>query len=95
MDIGYALKSIRKQLSISQQDLADKCSISQTSISQIENGLKQPTRKTIEKICMVLDIPEAVVYIVAIEDNDVSPSKKEMYHLLYPSIKSLALGLVC
>lgn len=94
MNIGLAIKSIRKKLSITQYELAEKCDISQTSLSQIETGIKRPSQRTITKVCTVLDIPESIIYIVAMQEADVPPSKKGVYELVYPSIKSLALQMV-
>jgi len=94
MNIGLAIKSIRKKLSITQYDLAEKCDISQTSLSQIETGVKRPSQRTISKVCTVLDIPESIIYIVAMQEGDVPESKRSVYELVYPSIKSLALQMV-
>ena len=94
MNIGLAIKAIRKKLSITQYELAEKCELSQTSLSQIETGVKRPSQRTISKVCNVLDIPESIIYIVAMQDADVPPSKKGVYELVYPSIKSLALQMV-
>lgn len=94
MNIGLAIKSIRKKLSITQYELAEKCGISQTSLSQIETGVKRPSHKTLDKICLVLDIPESIIYIIAMEDADVPPGKRGIYDVVYPSIKSLALQMV-
>ena len=94
MNIGLAIKSIRKKLSITQYDLAEKCDISQTSLSQIETGVKRPSQRTISKVCHVLDIPESIIYIVAMQEGDVPESKRSVYELVYPSIKSLALQMV-
>jgi transcriptional regulator with XRE-family HTH domain len=94
MNIGSAIKSIRKKLSITQYELAEKCDLSQTSLSQIETGIKRPSQRTISKVCAVLDIPESIIYIVAMQESDVPPSKRGVYELVYPSIKSLALQMV-
>lgn len=94
MNIGSAIKSIRKKLSITQYELAEKCDLSQTSLSQIETGIKRPSQRTISKVCSVLDIPESIIYIVAMQESDVPPSKRGVYELVYPSIKSLALQMV-
>lgn len=94
MNIGSAIKSIRRKLSITQYELAEKCELSQTSLSQIETGVKRPSQRTINKVCNVLDIPESILYIVAMQEADVPPSKKGVYELVYPSIKSLALQMV-
>lgn len=94
MNIGLAIKTIRKKLAITQYELADKCDLSQTSLSQIETGVKRPSQRTITRVCSVLDIPESVIYIVAMQESDVPPSKKGVYDLVYPSLKNLALQMV-
>ncbi|MEI8280118.1 MAG: helix-turn-helix transcriptional regulator [Bacteroidota bacterium] len=94
MNVGIAIKQVRKQLGLTQQELAVKCNISQTSLSQIENGNKRPSAKTTKKICTALDIPESVIYILGMQDTDVPESKQNMYKLLFPSIRSLALEIV-
>ena len=94
MNIGSAIKSIRRKVGITQYELAEKCELSQTSLSQIETGVKRPSQRTLNKVCRVLDIPESILYIVAMQETDVPPSKKGVYELVYPSIKSLALQMV-
>jgi transcriptional regulator with XRE-family HTH domain len=94
MNIGLAIKTIRKKANITQHELAHKCELSQTSMSQIETGVKRPSQRTLKKICTVLDIPESIIYIVALQDTDVPANKKNIYQLVYPSIKNLALQIV-
>ena len=81
-------------MGITQHELAEKSGISQTSLSQIENAVKRPSNKTIRSICAVLEVPEAVVYILAMQDTDVPMNKKGVYDMLFPSIKNLALQIV-
>ncbi|WP_276132662.1 helix-turn-helix domain-containing protein [Polluticoccus soli] len=94
MNIGIAIRSIRRQLGITQYELAEKCNISQTSLSQIENGIKRPSNRTIKKVCEVLEIPESVIYILGMQETDVPVSRKSVYDMLFPSIKSMALQIV-
>lgn len=94
MNLGVAIRSVRRQLGITQQDLAERSGISQTSLSQIENSVKRPSNKTIQSICLVLEVPEAVLYILAMQDTDVPSNKKSVYDMLFPSIKNLALQIV-
>ncbi len=94
MNLGYAIRSVRKQMGITQYELADKCSISQTSLSQIENGIKRPSNRTIKRVCEVLDVPESVIYILGMQETDVPVSKKGVYDMLFPSIRNLALQIV-
>jgi transcriptional regulator with XRE-family HTH domain len=94
MNIGLAIRSIRRKLGVSQHDLAEKCQLTQTALSQIETGKKRPSQRTMDRICEALDIPQSIIYIVAMEDTDVSPGKKDVYDLVYPSIKTLALQMI-
>ncbi len=94
MNLGIAIRSVRRQLGITQQELSEKSGISQTSLSQIENAVKRPSNKSIKSICNVLEVPEAVIYILAMQDSDVPPGKKNVYDMLFPSIKNLALQIV-
>ena len=94
MNIGFAIRSIRTKLSIAQYELAEKCNISQTTLSQIETGRKRPSPKTLASICRVLDVPPAIIYIIAMEKEDVPQSKRAVYNLVFPSIKGLALQML-
>lgn len=94
MNVGAAIQKIRKRLNLSQKELAEKSVISQTSLSQIESGIKKPSKRTILKLCKVLDIPEAVIYLLAMEATDIAENKRNMYALIQPSIVSLSLELV-
>lgn len=94
MNIGIAIRSIRRQMGITQYELADKCAISQTSLSQIENGVKRPAVKTLNKICVALDVPESLIYILGMQEADVPESRKAVYTMVFPSIRNLALQIV-
>lgn len=94
MNLGVAIKSVRNRLGVSQEALSDSSGISQTSISQIENGVKQPTKKTLDKLCKALKIPEAVLYIIGLENSDIPASRKKIFNELYPQLKELASQIV-
>ena len=94
MNIGKAIKIVRRKRGVQQKDLADICLLSQTSISQIETGVKNPSQKTIERVCDALDIPECMLYMIALQEVDIAPSKRQTYRLLYPTMVSLILEVV-
>lgn len=93
MNLGSAIKTVRKHKGITQGDLSSKTSISQTSLSKIETGTT-PTEKNLKKICKALDVPPSVLYMLAMEHSDVPANKKKIYDLLFPSIRNLALEIV-
>lgn len=48
MNIGLAIKKIRKTQSISQKELAESCGITPTFMCLIENGKKEISMKTLK-----------------------------------------------
>ena len=54
MDIKEVMKSQRKKLGISQQDLAEMAEVGIATVKQIEAGKGNPSLSTIEKIMEVL-----------------------------------------
>lgn len=94
MNIGIAIRSIRRQSGMPQFELAEKCGISQTSLSQIENGAKRPSTRTLQKVCEILDVPQSIIYILGMQETDVPASRKKAYDMLFPSIRSMALQIV-
>ena len=94
MNIGHAIKQVRMHYGLSQIELSSKTGISQTSISQIESGAKNPSKRSVKKICDVLEIPEAILYVLGMEDLDVPDTRKSIYKQLYPAMKDFAVQLV-
>ncbi|HCD18965.1 XRE family transcriptional regulator [Macrococcoides caseolyticum subsp. caseolyticum] len=56
MNIGNTIKTIRKQRKMTQQQLADQMGISRSYLSDIENGNKNPSAKTLEKLAKKLNV---------------------------------------
>lgn len=94
MNIGNAIKQARQYFGYSQVELSELTGIAQTSISQIENGGKEPSKKTVQRICNALDIPVMVLYVLGMEDADVPASRKNAYRELYPAMKDFAIQMV-
>ena len=94
MNIGNAIQTIRKSKGISQLELSEKIDISQAALSQIESGLKKPGEKTLDKICLILETPKSLLYVLSIDDNDVPENRKVIYEKLFPEIKKSILTIV-
>ena len=94
MNLGLGIKQIRKSKGISQGELAEKIGLSPASMSMIENGVKRPTSKNLKKICDVLGVPEALIYLYTLEDSDIPKSKKEIYHTYYPYVKDMLTKII-
>ena len=68
-------------------DLADSIGISATSLSLIESGAKHPSKETLKKICMYLNVPQPFIYFLAMEESDVPEDRKGLYRALEPGLK--------
>lgn len=94
MKIGILIKKLRIEKRISQGELAKVCKLSQNSLSQIELGLKRPSSKNLTKICEVLEVPESLLYLYGLEENDIPERKKEIFNIMYPVLKEFIEKLV-
>jgi transcriptional regulator with XRE-family HTH domain len=93
MNVGNAIKEIRKSKGMNQIDLANAAGITQAALSGIENG-KRPGIETLKKICETLKVPESLIYVMAMEKGDVPVEKRALYDELYPIITTLVMRIV-
>lgn len=77
------------QNGIKQNSLAEKVGISQTYLSQIENNIKEPNLSTLKLICENINIPLPVLFLISIDEKDISPEKQSAFKLLSPAINSM------
>ncbi len=57
MSLGDKVRYAREQMGLTTQILAEKAGVSQPYISEIENGNKNPSAKTIMKLAAALNVP--------------------------------------
>lgn len=57
MTIGEKIKSRRKELGLTQEELADKIMVKQPSLSYIERGRNKPSSPLLLVIAMELNLP--------------------------------------
>jgi putative transcriptional regulator len=62
MEFSERLKSLRKQVQLTQVDIAEKLGISQPAYASWERGVKKPTQENLVKIAQVLNV--SVDYLV-------------------------------
>lgn len=93
MDIGGAIKAIRKEKGLSQKQLSSKSGVSQTSLSLIEKGHTQAGKETLEKIAIGLGVKQSIIIIEALEATDAPESNRGVYDTMMPSIKKMIKGL--
>lgn len=86
MNLGQVISSIRKNNGIKQGDFAAKVGISQTYLSLIETNKKEPNMSVIHDISKVLKIPIPLLFLMAIEKNDIPNNKRNAFEKIQPSL---------
>lgn len=89
MNIGNAIKDLRQQKGFKQTDFAAHCGLSQSYLSAIEKGRKEPTLSILKQIADALSIPTPVLVFFSLDQEDIDMSKREAFKMLEPSIKGL------
>jgi transcriptional regulator with XRE-family HTH domain len=92
MELGTAIKTLRKQKGMGQRQLAEMCDIKVNTLSLIETNATFPQKATIRKICDALEIPTAYLLLFSMSDEDVADDKKMAFNYLNEAIKSVLLN---
>lgn len=56
-NIGYAIRKVRKEVGLTQEQLAESANISRSHLAEIESGKYSPTMKTMEAIAKACKKP--------------------------------------
>lgn len=91
MDIGTAIRTIRKELKISRNELALKTGMSANGLFNIENNMCFPSKETMRKICNVFNIPPAYLMFFSITDEDMSAESWIVFKALQNPLKDALL----
>ena len=54
--LGKRISNIRKELNLNQKELAEKCGITEATLSRYENDLREPKSEAIVKIANALNV---------------------------------------
>lgn len=89
MQIGYKIRELRQKKGFKQVEFAKSCGLSQSYLSLIEKGKKEPTLSILKRVASILEVPTPVLVFLSLDKSDIDDSKKEAYQSLEPSIKEL------
>lgn len=82
MNVGDAIKSIRKNKGLTQKELAQKCSLSANAMCAIEKNESIPTRESIDRICKALDIPTSYLLFFSVTEEEIPAEKRTAFNAL-------------
>jgi transcriptional regulator with XRE-family HTH domain len=94
MNIGTAIKILRKAKKIGQKELSESCGLSVNALSQIETNAAFPHKNNINKICEALGVPMSYLLLFSISDEDIPEDKKLVFNSLNSTIKSLLIETI-
>lgn len=86
--VGERIRRRRKEIGLTQQQLAAAAGVNQGFISEIERGLAKPRRRTIDALAVALDTPQGVL-VGGGSDHD-NPQPRETRPL--PLLGSIPAG---
>lgn len=97
INVGSIIKDIRTKKGIMLKEVAEKCGISSSMLSQIEKGNANPSLNTIREIANVLEVPlfkfflepeqsENSIAVLKKEDRKIITTKNIVYELLSPDV---------
>lgn len=86
MDLGYAFKELRFKRKAKQGHICDLAGISQTYLSQIENGGKTPSIEVINSLCSIYKVPPAILFWMATTEKDVPKNKRSEFNSIKPRL---------
>jgi transcriptional regulator with XRE-family HTH domain len=89
MNIGQAIRTIRKTKLMNQEEFAESVGITQSYLSLIERGHKKPSLEVLQKMADIVNTPLPVLFWFGIERDDVDEKKQYAYDTLKPSIDNL------
>lgn len=62
LDIGKLIKAKRKEIAISQEELAFQADIDRTYVSQLERGIGNPSLHILYKVAKALQLPMETLF---------------------------------
>ena len=89
MNIGLAIKELRKRHGITQKELAEVSGLSINAICSFERGHFTPSISTLQKLADALKIPLPVFLLSMLSEDDFPEDKK----ILYPILKQIIIQL--
>lgn len=92
MNLGTAIKQLRKKRGITQKALAEMANISANALNMIESNENFPQKGTLKAICGALNVPVSYVLFMSIDEEDIPEHKKLAFRSLHDATKAVLLA---
>ena len=83
--IGLKLKQLREEKGLSQKEVAQAIDTDKSYIGHLESGVKFPSLKLVERLCVAYDIPYKYFFDDALSTNEIhkfTPKQKAILEKL-------------
>ncbi len=88
MNVGDAIKNLRKNKGLSQKELAQRSGLSANAMCSIEKNEAFPSRDSIDRICKALEIPTSYLMFFSVTDEDIPAEKRVAFN----AMKAILMG---
>jgi len=96
MKLGHAIRLCRQHKNLTQADLAARCSLSESYLSLLETGKRDPAYSTLESISRGLQVPISMLVFLAADAAELSvlgaDVKEKMSTALFSLLQASADG---
>jgi len=76
---------------MTQAQLAERCFVSNNTVSAWETGGSYPPKSSVERLCRAFGVPVAYFVLESIEDCDVPGKNRDTYIALLSPLRNLLL----
>ncbi|MFA5135881.1 MAG: helix-turn-helix transcriptional regulator [Patescibacteria group bacterium] len=91
MNYSRAIKIIRAAMGISQQEFAQKTSISKSLLSRIESGERKLSKANLKKMLIKVNIPKDLMDLLALEKKEISKISEDEIEKLGKALVKIIL----
>jgi len=89
MNLGKAIRSIRKIKRMSQKELAYKSGIIQCTLCNIEKGRTNPTMYTLNRIAESLGVTQAYIMLFCVTEDELPQSRRAEGLIALETLKNI------
>lgn len=93
LDLGPALRQVRKERGISQGTLAEMLEMTQANLSLVETGKKNLSHTMLARVEEVLGVPAVILHWNSLTEESVPAHKVEMFKQLKPAVDTLIASI--
>lgn len=92
MELGKAIREVRKKKGFTLAEMSEKTGISINALSLMEKGDTFPQKKTVEKISEILNVPINYFLLLAVDIDDIDETKRDIFNTLHNTLKEIVLS---